>query len=691
MTQAFRTAAQDRNPRILIIDDEAEMREFLSDALMQNGYRTVAVGSGDAALACARGERFNMAVCDLNMPGINGLETLEKLRAIDPDIELIIVTGYGTLESAIESLRLGVFDFLQKPVNLKDLLFSVRKALERRDMRERLALYELSRTIFSTLEAEDLYGRIIKSAMSVLRADDASLMLVDANGDLFIALSASLQQEILQGTHLALGERVAGRVAQQPEPIVINDDATTDERFRGIRSLRPMKASIVCPLTMRGKLIGVLNVNRVSVAEHYTEHDRQNAMILASLVSLALGNARLHTELQARLMQIRDSHEEVIQTEKMTALGNLLSGVAHELNNPLCGILGYAQLLQQSSPDPKSRKGVDVILREAERASRIVSNLLSFVRREKPDKQPIAVNAVITRALQRKASDLKVCQIGVTADLDPNLPAVLGDGHQLQVVFGHLITNAQQAMFEANGKGTLTVRTRVHDRRVLIEFADEGPGIPEENRRRVFDPFFTTREVGKGVGLGLSVCFAIVRDHVGAIRVAPGPRGGAIFTIELPIADREKRQEEADDAADATVANGSHEKVAARVLVAQEEPRLQDMLVEILVEMGCQVDAAGDSEAVLERIRSGHYDALIADYAMPRLDGHALMNALGARDPSLLRRVIFLAGDTTNPRLMEFAAVSGNQVIGKPFDIEVMRSAVRRLLAATGTGDASVN
>ncbi|HXH28727.1 MAG TPA: response regulator [Candidatus Polarisedimenticolia bacterium] len=534
------TAARGRTPDVLVVDDELEVRRFLSEALLQDGYHVEVAADGEEAIRLVREKRINVALCDLKMPGIDGLQTLERIREIDPDIEFIIITGHATMDSAIESLRHGAFDFLTKPVRLKDVLFSVGKALERRDLRERLGLFELSRTIFSTLDPDELYRRVVQSAIQVLRADDASLMLLDQNGELFIALSTSLRQEILEGTHLALGERIAGRVAQQPEPVVINDGIAADERFGDVPPLRNYKSAIVCPLTMQGGLLGVLNINRVALSEHYSEHDRQNAMILASLVSLALGNARLNRELQARLVQLQSAQEEAVQTEKMTALGNLLSGVAHELNNPLCGVLGYAQLLQQNNTDAAMRKGVEVILREAERASRIVNNLLTFARRERPEKRPVQINHVLMRTLERKASDLKIARVEVRAELDSRLPPVLADAQQLQTVFLNLITNARQAMFEAHGRGVLTVRSELYHERVRITLADDGPGIPDDNVRRVFDPFFTTREVGKGVGLGLSVCFAIVREHGGAIRVSTAPPpGGAIFTIELPAAPAE--------------------------------------------------------------------------------------------------------------------------------------------------------
>src|SRR3989442_1776505 len=219
---------------ILVIDDEPQLRDLLEQALTGLGYGVDLAEDGKQAVEKVKGARFDVAICDLKMPGIDGLETIRRIQAIHRDIQFIVITAHGTLESAIESLRVGAFDFLQKPVVLKDLLFSVGSALERRELLERLALYELSRTIFSTLEPDELYARVVKAAIEILGADDASLMLLDENRELHIALSTSLQQEILAATHLAIGERVAGRVAQQQEPVVIHDDITAGERSDGV-------------------------------------------------------------------------------------------------------------------------------------------------------------------------------------------------------------------------------------------------------------------------------------------------------------------------------------------------------------------------------------------------------------------------------------------------------------------------
>ncbi len=683
---------------ILVIDDEPQLRDLLRTVLSEKGYCVETAEDGRAAIEKVRAARFDVAVCDLKMPGIDGIETINRVREISPDVQFIVLTAHGTLESAIESLRAGVFDFLQKPLLLKDLLFSVGRALDRRELLERLALYELSRSIFSTLDPGDLYGKIVRAGVDALRGDDASLMLLDENRDLYVAHSTWVEGASMAGAPVVIGERVAGRVALEPEPVVINDDVANDPRFTGVRPLRPVKAAIVCPLTMRGELLGVLNVNRVNIDTKYSERERQSALILSSLAALALANARLHKELRVRLQQVHDTQEEVIQSEKMVALGNLLSGVAHELNNPLCAVLGYAQLLQQESLDGKLRKGIEVIVREAGRAAKIINDLLRVSRREKPEKRPLGLSGVLLKTLERKAYDLKSSRVEVVTRLEPDLPLVFGDFHQLQLVFGNLITNAQQAMFDHRGQGTLTIRGEHRNGKVILSFADDGHGISEENVRRVFDPFFTTKAVGKGVGLGLSVCFAIVRDHGGAIRVSSEPGRGAVFTVEIPAASPEALAEagRAEAPADhAPLGSGAVASIAGsvknateaaarrpagpRVLIAEAEPHVQDVLVELLAGLGYRADTADTGESALAKIGSQEYEAVIADFEMPSLGGRVLLDTLGSLKPKLRRRVIFLASDPARPQLLEFASTTGNLLMGKPFRLDAMREALRRL------------
>jgi signal transduction histidine kinase len=223
-------------------------------------------------------------------------------------------------------------------------------------------------------------------------------------------------------------------------------------------------------------------------------------------------------------------------TGRLAAVGELAAGVAHELNNPLAAIQGYAQLLTSKKDlDEVTRKDVDTIYREALRASKITKNLLSFARRHEPEKRLISINEVVEKTLELRAHQMKVNNIELVTELQPDLPRTMADFYQMQQVFMNIVVNAEQAMSEAHGRGRLLVKSEKVGGIIRVSFEDDGPGIPKENLQRIFDPFFTTKDVDKGTGLGLSICYGIVTSHEGNIYARSEQGKGATFVVEIPV------------------------------------------------------------------------------------------------------------------------------------------------------------
>jgi len=236
--------------------------------------------------------------------------------------------------------------------------------------------------------------------------------------------------------------------------------------------------------------------------------------------------------------QSRDLYHQLLQAEKMAALGSTISGVAHELNNPLATILTWSERLTERELDVSTRRGIETILREAERAARIVRNLLTFARKRHTTRTMVDINQVVRETLALRAYGLRVTNISVIDALASGIPQVFAAPHQIQQVLLNLVINAEQAMLTANGRGTLVVRTwqDPEHESIVVEVNDDGPGVPEEVRTKIFDPFFTTKEVGKGTGLGLTVAYAIVEEHGGRMWLTSEPGHGASFYLELPVA-----------------------------------------------------------------------------------------------------------------------------------------------------------
>src|SRR5437879_11089562 len=308
--------------------------------------------------------------------------------------------------------------------------------------------------------------------------------------------------------------------------------------------------------------------------------------------------------------ETRDLYHQVLQAEKMSALGQTISGVAHELNNPLATILSWAERLsQRPTVDDNVRRGLETILSESERAARIVRNLLTFARKRQTTRAMVDVNQVVRETLALRAYEQRLTNVVVVDALAAGLPHVFADGHQIQQVLLNLIINAEQAMISANGRGVMVLRTWQDPQQeaIILEINDDGPGIPDDVQPKIFDPFFTTKEVGKGTGLGLTVAYAIVQEHGGRIRLESRPDTGASFYVELPVTG-----------AKLPPAPAAHSRLPGRVdgvkggsiLVVEDEARLASAVVDALREAGYLVEHAPDGEAALERIAGQAFDGV---------------------------------------------------------------------------------
>jgi len=392
--------------------------------------------------------------------------------------------------------------------------------------------------------------------------------------------------------------------------------------------------------------------------------------------------------MQVQLLDVterKQAEERVKETAHLASIGELAAGVAHEINNPLTSVLGYSDIVLRSKLPKKYREDLQTIYDQAKRAAKIVQNLVFFARRSGIDKQYLDVNSILSRALEMKSYDFKVNNIRVTTLLSPELRKTMADEHQLVQVILNLLTNAEQAICRARGKGHIDICTASLEDGIQITIRDDGPGIQPEHLQKIFEPFFTTKEVGQGTGLGLSISYGIVKSHGGEIWGESVEGQGATFHITLPVVLPEvitipqiPRPE----------SNGGSTK---HLLVVDDEPNIRDLLRKYLELERYTVDLAEDGNEAWRKLRSMPYDCILLDMKMPEMSGPELYELLRDFRPSLANKVVFITGDTANPASLDFISDTGNFFITKPFRLEDLLERVNdlweRLSSDQVTGD----
>jgi len=387
-------------------------------------------------------------------------------------------------------------------------------------------------------------------------------------------------------------------------------------------------------------------------------------------------------ELYSDVTGERQIQMKMLRTEKMAALGQFVSGIAHELNNPLTAIMGYAQLLLGRGLSQSQLSEANKVYQEAERARRIVKNLLYFARENRPERTRVDLNEIVERTLALRSYELKIENITVECELAPDLPRTMADPYQLQQVVLNLLMNAEQALLEERGQGNVWIRTH-HvpangEDHILLEVSDDGPGIPSEIASRIFDPFFTTKPPGIGTGLGLSIVYGIVQQHSGEVTFEGQVGAGTKFLVDLPVipVPVEKHLDLLPPFADAPGV-----VLTGRILVVEDEPTVAQLIVDILKEEHHHVEATLDSQEGLTRLSRNHYDLVICDLRMPRLDGVAFYDALLRGGSPMQHRILFITGDMMSPRTLAFLEPNGIPYLAKPFLVEELKIAVNQMLA----------
>jgi PAS domain S-box-containing protein len=380
--------------------------------------------------------------------------------------------------------------------------------------------------------------------------------------------------------------------------------------------------------------------------------------------------------------------QQLRQAEKLSALGQMISGVAHELNNPMAVIKGYLEvILAHHNLRPETRADLEKVAQESERAAKLVKNFLAFAREKPSPQEMVGLNEIVRRVVELRKFAITLAGVELVLELDKNLPNTQAAPDQIQQVFVVLLNNALQAMVEAPLPHRLVLRTQVREQVVQATVEDNGPGIPPHLENRIFEPFFTTKQVGNGTGLGLSIAHSIVTDHRGRIYHQRPPQGGARFVVELPIISATNTPTgDGETAAQVTASKKPDSQPpnspvkAAQVLVVDDERLIGDLLGEIVDILGHKPTICISAMEALDLLAEQDFDVIFSDIRMPVMDGQRFYREVSQLKPSLSRRIIFLTGDLVNEETRSFLTSTGNIYLAKPFQLSNVQDALLQVL-----------
>jgi two-component system NtrC family sensor kinase len=594
------------------------------------------------------------------------------------DFEFEMRRKDGEIRSMLES-SIAVRDAAGNVTAYQGFLLDIteRKQAEyeiRRRNRELLVLNSIGQTLSESLDLGDSLHRTLRQMAELFNLDATSLYLFDQNGTQLRRIAAvghrsefsrrfppvSVNPELMQNIKAVHATFLSAQGLSLP-PI-----------FRDVQLKEAIVDAYVVVLWSKDRVIGGLVVGSRAPRE-FSAADVNLLIAVGSQFSSAIERSILYEETRLAYENLRRTQEQLLHSEKLAAVGQLISGVAHELNNPLTAILGYSQLLTSSGQ--MGQQGIeyaDKLYKQAQRTHRIVQNLLSFARQHKPERVPVQINQTLEETLALRDYDLRMHNVRIHLDLAENFPVTSADPHQLQQVFLNIMNNAVDAILEHSTEGDIWVRTALNRDRLCIEITDSGPGVKDASR--VFDPFYTTKPVGKGTGLGLSICYGIITEHGGTIRVRNIPSRGASFTVELPL----------QPAAPLVFSTPGQRAVSGRdgrILLVDHDDSVLEAVGAILRGRDHRVQTAKDIREARALLEKQDFDLIVADlHISDGANGGGLGEWLAQHKPALSRKLIWMCAVAPSEDAGENIAGNGRQILQKPFKASELLAAVDELL-----------
>jgi two-component system, NtrC family, sensor kinase len=524
---------------ILVVDDEPGIALLCDRILKRAGYDVISETNPHIAIEHLQQKRFDLLLVDIRMPEVDGFDVISRAQMVQPDIAVLVMTGFGTVETAIQALRQGVDGLLLKPFQQSDeLLQAVRQALadnqRKRDTARVSALrplFNVTETLFAETNRDRLLELIISAICDHLSCSNVAYYQVEDGKASVVAQRG----RVLQVDEVDFAAQLVSRVDADGDPIVINATGPGEENTQALLSTLGLGTAILIPVA-RSNLHSVLFAARdLGMERPFRGADLEMFFVLARQAVVAMENASLYADLRNYVRRVEDSQQALLRAEKMAAAGRLTASIAHEVNNPLQSVQNCLHLAgREDMPAEKRKEYFGLAEKELERLMKTMQRMLDFYRPGAARIEKVDILELLQHVLSLTSQQLGQRHIEVQTELPEALPEIYAVSSQVQQIFFNLILNSLDAM---PAGGILKIRARKFENGVEITFQDTGPGIPENRRNNIFEPFFSTKE--GGTGLGLTVSYNIVTAHGGTLDLVNGNEPGACFRIFLPMGDNQ--------------------------------------------------------------------------------------------------------------------------------------------------------
>jgi signal transduction histidine kinase/CheY-like chemotaxis protein len=523
--------------RLLVVDDEPGVALLCTRVLERAGFEVASTSIPQEGAALLQQESFDLLLVDIRMPEMDGFELMTFARRHQPNLAVVIMTGFGTVETAIEALRQGADGLILKPFSqTSELVRSVRDALQESQNKREIArlqalrpLFNITEALFTETDPERLVDLILNAICGHLRCEHAGYYHRSL-GESEMTLVAGRGTPLPAGAQAIKGDPI-GRADDLGISFTISADGPGESEFQTYITDKGLVSVLCAPLALNNDESSVLMAGRSLGEPVFSEADAEMFGILARQAAVALVNARLYAELRDYVRQVEESQQALIQAEKLAAVGRLMASIAHEINNPLQAVRNCLHLAGRDElPLEKRQEYLALSEAELKRLMATMQRMLNFSRPSTSDRVSADLNGLVDHVLQLLEKQLLEQNVQVHTDFSPSLPQVSVSENQIQQVFFNLILNAMDAMPSG---GEIFISSGYEDGQVEVLVEDTGPGIPEDQWERIFEPFMSTRETG--TGLGLSVSYNILDAHNGNLELVTGQARGACFRIVLPV------------------------------------------------------------------------------------------------------------------------------------------------------------